>query len=180
MTSKPKLLLHVCCGPCSTQSIEEASENYEVILFFSNSNIFPEEEYKKRLDETKRFAKLKNLELIEDDYDHVSWLEFVKGLENEPEGGKRCEKCFEYNFLRTADYCKKNNLEFFTTTLTISPYKNSGTIFAIGNTIAKQYDLKFVEFDFKKKDGYKKSVELSKKYDLYRQNYCGCEFSLNK
>ncbi len=164
------LLLHVCCACCSTSCIERLNQDYDVTLFFSNSNIFPKKEYDKRLEETRKVAKKLGLPLLEDDYCHEKWLESVKGLESEKEGGKRCVKCFEYNLLRVAKVAK--SFDFFTTTLTVSPYKNSKTIFNLGSNFSK-----FLDIDFKKKDGFKRSIELSKEYDLYRQNYCGCEYS---
>ena len=179
---KPKLLLHVCCGPCATQSIVEAKEQYEVIMFFSDSNIYPKEEYLLRLENAKKLAEIYKVKFVEDEYTHDLWLEQVKGLEKEQEGGKRCSACFEFNFKRTIDYARNHNITFFSTTLTISPYKKSKTLFETAKNIISSTDTKikveFVEFDFKKKDGYKKSIELSKKFGLYRQNYCGCEFSL--
>ena len=169
---KSKLLLHVCCAPCSTYAVEIMKEQYDVVLFFSNSNIYPKEEYEKRLSNAKKTAGIYGLQLVEDSYDHDAWLEFIKGLENEPEKGKRCEKCFEFNLSRAAEYVKKNGFSCFTTTLTISPHKDSKVIFEIGRKLGN-----FLEMDFKKKDGFKHSIELSKKYELYRQDYCGCEFS---
>jgi len=168
-----KVLLHVCCAPCSTHVVETLKKRFSVTMFFSNSNIFPKEEYELRLENVKRIAALYDLLLVEDSYDHNAWLQYVRGLESEPEGGSRCTKCFEFNLARTAQYAKINNFDCFTTTLTVSPHKNSRIIFAIGRSLGN-----FLEIDFKKRDGFKHSVELSKKYGLYRQNYCGCEFSL--
>lgn len=173
-----KILLHVCCAPCSTEVIEKLKSNNEIILFFSNSNIYPKEEFYKRLENAKIISRVYSLDLIEDKYDHKAWLKFIKGLEEEPEKGKRCEKCFEFNLTRTAEKAKKLGIENFTTTLTISPHKDSKKIFKVGEKIAKECNLNFLEIDFKKKDGFKHSIELSKKYNLYRQGYCGCEFSL--
>ncbi|RMF55403.1 hypothetical protein D6745_02350 [Candidatus Woesearchaeota archaeon] len=170
-----KLLLHVCCAPCSTHSIEELKKDYKVTLFFSGSNIYPKEEYEKRLNEARKIAKIYDLELVEDSYNHAAWREFIKGLEAEPEGGRRCEKCFEFNLKRARDYAEEHGFDLFTTTLTISPHKNSQKIFSIGRKLGR-----FLEIDLKKKDGFRRSVELSKKHGLYRQNYCGCEFSIRK
>ncbi len=174
-STKPSLLLCVCCAPCATQSIEKLLEDYEITLFFANSNIFPEEEYKKRFENTIKLAEIYNLDFVESEYNHQDWKNFVKGLENEPEKGKRCEKCFEYNLLIGAKFAEENNFDFFTTTLTISPHKSSKTIFKIGEKFKK-----FLPIDFKKENGFQKSLELSKKYNLYRQNYCGCEFSIRE
>ncbi|HPI92112.1 MAG TPA: epoxyqueuosine reductase QueH [Deltaproteobacteria bacterium] len=170
------ILLHVCCAPCLTASVERlVQEGYGVILFFSNSNIHPEEEYHRRLFEARRLAESLNLELLEDAYDHGAWLDRVRGLEHEPERGKRCLKCFEFNLDRTAAAMKRLGLRGFTTTLTVSRHKSSRDIFAIGRGFEG-----FVEIDFKKKDGYARSVELSRQLELYRQGYCGCEFSLRR
>ncbi len=171
--NKPSLLLCICCAPCATQSIEKLLEDYEITLLYANSNIFPEEEYKKRLNNTEKLAEIYNLPHIEAEYDHQAWKDFIKGLEDEPEKGKRCEKCFEFNLSAGAKFAAENNFDFFTTTLTISPHKSSETIFAVG----KNFD-KFLPIGFKKNNGFKKSLELSRKHNLYRQNYCGCEFSI--
>lgn len=167
-----RVLLHVCCAPCSTHAIAVLKEGADVTLFFSNSNIFPYEEYSRRLHELKRIAKELDVKMIEDKYDHNAWLQFVKGLEGEPERGKRCLKCFEFNLIRTGAYAKRNGFDYFTTTLTISPHKNAEDIFRIGKDLGN-----FLAIDFKKNEGFKHSVEMSKKLGLYRQNYCGCEFS---
>ena len=168
-----KLLLHVCCAPCSTHAIELLKKDYDITLFFSNSNIYPKEEYEKRLDNALKIAKAYGLDLIDDRYDHEAWLKFIMGLEDEPEKGKRCEKCFEFNLTRAEECAHLYDFDFFTTTLTISPHKDSKKIFEIGKRLGN-----FLEIDFKKQDGFKHSIELSKKLDLYRQDYCGCEFSL--
>ncbi|MBW3020230.1 epoxyqueuosine reductase QueH [Candidatus Woesearchaeota archaeon] len=163
-----KLLLHVCCAPCTAGCLEQLKE-YEITMFFSDSNIYPEEEYERRKYEAKKLAEIYGIEFIEDTYDHDEWREFVKGLEKEPEGGKRCFKCFEFNLRRAAEMAK--NYDFFTTTLTLSPHKSNLKIFEVGKNFEK-----FLEKDFK--TGWAKSVELSIEHNLYRQNYCGCEFSL--
>ena len=175
ISNKSSLLLCACCAPCATQSIEKLLEDYDITLFFANSNIFPEEEYKKRLENTKKLAEIYNLDFVESEYNHQDWKNFVKGFEDEPEKGKRCEKCFEYNLAISAKFAEENNFDFFTTTLTISPHKSSKTIFEIG----KKFE-KFLPVDFKKENGFQKSIELSKKHNLYRQNYCGCEFSIHE
>lgn len=170
---KKKLLLHLCCGPCATHPIVLLREEYDITLFFANSNISPEAEYKKRLAEAERLAVICEVPLQEEPYDHEEWLAWVAGSEDEPEGGERCEKCFEYNLGIAAKYAVDNGFDLFTTTLTVSPHKNSKMIFAIGDKVGP-----FLAVDLKKQDGYRKGVELSKMYELYRQNYCGCEFSL--
>jgi epoxyqueuosine reductase len=177
---KQKILLHVCCAPCSTHSIERLMQDYDVTLFYSDSNIWPKEEYERRLAEARKIAKAYNLTLIEDDYDNEAWTQHIKGFENEPERGARCPKCFEFNLGRASRYAKTHGFGLFTTTLTIAPHKDSKTVFMIGKKLADETGIKFLDIDFKKQDGFKHSIELSKKHDLYRQNYCGCRFSMPK
>ena len=172
-----KLLLHSCCGPCSTQVIECLKNDYDLTIFYSNSNIFPQEEYEKRLQEQKRYAKIIGICVVDDTYNEQDYLDFVKGLEKEKEGGLRCRACFEFRLRRTAKYAKEHGFDIFATTLTVSPHKNSTVINEIGQKISEEEGIEFFPGNFKKQDGYKKSVELSKKYNLYRQNYCGCRFS---
>jgi predicted adenine nucleotide alpha hydrolase (AANH) superfamily ATPase len=167
------ILIHTCCGPCASASVERLiADGYGVTLYYSNSNIFPESEYRKRLEQVKKLADKLDLSLELDEYNHSAWQERVKGLEKEPERGRRCEKCFKFSLGRTAEAADKLNIPYFTTTLTISPHKSSKTLFEIG----KKYS-KFLARDFKKKDGFKRSLELSCQHGLYRQDYCGCEFS---
>ncbi len=175
---KPKLLLHICCISCGAYVSQVLSEDYDLTLFFYNSNIFPESEYQKRLETVKAIAGKQSLNIIFSEYDHSRWLEKVEGLEAEPERGKRCMVCYADRIGKTAQYAAKNNFDYFTTTLTISPHKCAKSIIDFGNKFAKTFGVEFLEKDFKKKDGFKKSVELSCKLNLYRQNYCGCEFSL--
>ena len=175
MPERNRILLHVCCAPCCTHAIERLRAGYDVTLFFSNSNLFPPEEYAKRLQEADRLARICQCCLVEDSYDHDAWLAFVKGLEDEREGGKRCRKCFEFNLTRAAAYARGNGFAAFTTTLTISPHKRAADIFAIGQRLGD-----FLDVDFKKQDGFRRSVELSHEFGLYRQGYCGCEFSLRR
>ena len=173
--NKNSILLHVCCGPCGTASVERLLlEEKEVTLFFSNSNIFPESEFYKRLEQVKKLSEIHNVPCYVDEYDHSAWLSVIKGYEREPEKGKRCSVCFNYSLSRAALMAKSLSIESFTTTLTISPHKISKMIFEKGEAYGS-----FAPYDFKKKDGFKKSRELSEKYGLYRQNYCGCEFSMN-
>jgi hypothetical protein len=174
--NRKKILLHVCCAPCATASIKRLQKTgYDVVLFFSNSNIYPREEYDKRLSEAKKLAKILELSLYEDRYNHEEWLQTIRGLETCPEQGKRCEKCFEYTLGRTAQQADELGIPAFTTTLTISPHKVSKILFKLG----QQFE-KFMVFDFKKQGGFLDSMRLSKEYDLYRQSYCGCEFSLRQ
>lgn len=172
--NESKYLLHVCCAPCASAAVERLLQRGEqVVLFFSNSNIYPHEEYLKRLQEVHKLARQYQVELIEDVYDHESWLEWVKGLEQEPEKGGRCTQCFSYNLQRTYEAAAKLGITRFSTTLTVSPHKNSKQIFKA----AESFD-GFIQDDFKKLNGYARSIELSREYDLYRQCYCGCEFSM--
>jgi len=172
-----KVLLHVCCGPCSLGCFDKLKDK-KVILFFSNSNIYPISEYKKRLENAKKVGEIYDFEILEDKYNHEDWREFVKGLENEPECGKRCLKCFEFSLKKAVEKAKEIGCYFFTTTLSVSKYKNSKDLFLIGKKIGEEVGIPFLEIDFKKDSGYEKSVELSKRYEIYRQKYCGCEFSL--
>ena len=169
-----RILLHVCCGPCSTSSVERLlSEGYEPVLFFSDSNIFPESEFLKRYENLLIVARRHGLEVILDDYDHEAWREAVKGHEEDREHGERCSLCFRFNLLRTAAKARELGIDEFTTTLTVSRFKSSAVIFGVAE------DLEGVQrIDFKKKDGFNRSVQLSREYGLYRQDYCGCEFSL--
>ncbi len=169
-----KILVHCCCGPCSTSSIQRLlEEGYQPVLCYGNSNIWPREENDKRYGELLKVSQYYGgLEVFRVDYDHDSWLEFIKGLEAEPEHGKRCLKCFEFNLREAYKIAKKLGIKLFTTTLTVSRFKKSEAIFAVG----EQFE-GFTKIDFKKKDGFANSVKLSKQLGLYRQGYCGCEFS---
>ncbi len=174
---KKKLLLHSCCGPCSTVVIERLKDDYDVCLFYYNPNIEPEEEYQKRKQEEQKVCKHFGVPFIEGEYDNAGWLEFVKGLEKEKEGGARCAKCFEYRLKKTADYAKENGFDLFATTLSVSPHKNTLLINKIGEDIKNSKKIDFLTENFKKKDGYLRSIQISKELGLYRQNYCGCHFA---
>ena len=179
LTYKPTLLLHSCCAPCSSYTIELLKEYFDVTIFYSNDNIYPYNEFVIRSEEQIHFAnEVHNLKVIVDDYDDSNYKQVVKGLENLGEGSKRCYECYKMRMLRTCEYAKNNNFEYFTTTLSISPYKNSNYINEIGYNLEKEYGVKYLYSNFKKKEGYKKSIELSRKFDLYRQDYCGCIYSL--
>ncbi len=174
-----RILLHVCCGPCATHSIVELrQESFDITLFFSNSNIHPEEEYLRRLDNLKTYADEIKIPYFIESYDPDSWFQAVEGYEEEPEGGARCKICVRIRLEKTAQYAKKHEFDGFTTTLTISPHKNAILINQLGNHIAEALGIGFLERDFKKQDGFKKSITLSKEYNLYRQNYCGCIYSI--
>lgn len=180
---KEKLLLHSCCGPCSTAVIDRLKNDYDITIFYYNPNIYPEEEYIKRRDEEIRYCKESGLNIlvIDGGYgDANEWYDVVKGLENEKEGGKRCEVCFKMRLMKTAKMCKDLGLNIFATTLSVSPHKNAKVINDMGNLASEKYKVKYLESDFKKKDGYLISIKKSKEFNLYRQNYCGCKFSLNR
>lgn len=175
--SKPRVLLHICCAGCGAYVSELLHNNYEVVLYYYNPNMYPAEEYDKRLDEVLKVAKKYKIELIIGAYDYGMWLTKVKGMENEPERGIRCGVCFNDRLEKTALEAKKRNFDFFSTTLSVSPHKNFDTINKIGIDLENKYKVKFLGEDFKKDNGYQRSIKLSKELDLYRQNYCGCEFS---
>ncbi len=177
----PKLLLHSCCAPCSSYVIEYLSNYFDISILYYNPNISPIDEYLKRKKEQIRLIKsikTKNkLDIIDCDYDNDLYEEKIKGLENEPERGNRCIVCFNLRLDKTASMARELNYDFFATTLTVSPYKNSNLINEIGIKLQEKYNIKYLVSDFKKKNGYKRSIELSNKYNLYRQNFCGCKYS---
>lgn len=175
------LLLHACCAPCSTACLERLANFFKVTIFYYNPNITDKNEYKKRIEEIKKLLTLINpkykVELLEGDYDPKVFLDMSKGLEMEPERGKRCYKCYELRLKETAKIASQLGFNNFCTTLTLSPHKNCDWINEIGENLDKEYEANYLYSDFKKKEGYKRSIELSKKYDLYRQDYCGCIYS---
>ncbi len=173
-----KLLLHCCCAVCSMHIIETLKKDYEVVLFFYNPNIHPENEYIKRLENASKIADFFKIKLIDAGYDKERWFNAVLGHENYAEGEERCKICYKFRMEKTAEFALKNGFDIFATTLTISPHKDSKTINKIGKELEKEYKIKFLDIDFKKNDGFKHTIELSKKLNLYRQNYCGCLFSL--
>lgn len=176
---KNKVLLHACCAICAAYPIELLrSMGYEPVVYFFNPNIFPPEEFERRLNELIKYAEKKQVELIVDQQDSSNWYDFIAGLEDEPEKGKRCSRCFEYRLLFTAVKSLKLEIPRFTTTLTVSPHKNSKVIFEIAKEIAFKHELEFLEIDFKKQDGFLKTMKIAKEENFYRQNYCGCEFSM--
>ena len=179
-----KLLLHACCAPCSSYCLEYLKEFFEITVFYYNPNITYEVEYRKRVAEEKRLIEAYNalgvgyrISYIDGDYEPEAFLEVSKGLENCPEGGERCLKCFELRLSETAEVALREGFDFFSTTLTISPLKNAEALNTIGERLADKAGIRWLPSDFKKKNGYKRSIELSKEYDLYRQDYCGCAFS---
>ena len=180
---KPRLLLHSCCGPCSTSVVTQLVENYSVTVFYYNPNIGPEEEYRLRLENQKKFLREYDpagaVGFVEGAYDPERFYAAARGLEAEKEGGARCTECFKLRLAETARRAAADGFDLFTTTLTVSPHKNAPLINAIGGGLAEEYGVPWLSSDFKKKDGYLRSIKLSKEYGLYRQHYCGCIFSLN-
>ena len=181
ITPNKSILLHSCCAPCSSYVITFLTPYFNITILYYNPNIFPKNEYLKRKEEQIRLInslKTPNkVNILDCDYDNEIYEKQIKGYENCPERGARCNICFKLRLEKTAELAKKNNYDYFCSTLTVSPYKNANLINEIGNELAKKYQIKWLYSDFKKNDGYKKSIELSKKYNLYRQNYCGCIYS---
>lgn len=181
---RPKLLLHSCCGPCSTTCLDFLVKYFDVTVMYYNPNIEPIEEYIKRKKEQIRFIEEYNndykINFLDCDYDNESFKRVTKGLEKEPEGGARCAVCFRLRMEYTARKAKELNYDYFGTTLTVSPHKNSKVINEVGAVLESIYGVKYLYSDFKKNDGYKKSIEFSKQYNLYRQDYCGCNYGREK
>ncbi len=179
---KPKLLLHSCCGPCSSYTQELLQKYFDVTIFFTNDNIYPKEEFYKRLDMQKKISKDLgfNIVVLEDEYNPKNYYEAVKGKENLGEKSLRCYECYKFRMEKTALKAKELGFEYFTTTISISPYKIAKWCNEIGYELEKKYGVKYLYSDFKKENGYKRSIELCKMYDIYRQDYCGCVFSLKE
>jgi predicted adenine nucleotide alpha hydrolase (AANH) superfamily ATPase len=179
-----KLLLHSCCAPCSSHVIETLTPYFDITIIYYNPNIEPYEEYEKRKQEEIRFIKefphQNKIDIIDCDYDNNIYEEKIKGYEECPEKGARCTICFNLRLEKTATIAKEHNFDYFCTTLTVSPYKNANLINEIGEKLAEKYNVKWLHSDFKKNNGYKHSIELSKEYNLYRQDYCGCIYSKRK
>lgn len=177
----PTLLLHSCCAPCSTYCVECLAPYFSITVFYYNPNISPEEEYKRRADEQREFLRKfdapRPISFMEGEYDPERFYNAVRGLEGEREGGGRCERCFSLRLMETAARAREIGADYFSTTLTISPLKNARAINEAGEEAASLYGVEFLNSDFKKRDGFKRSVELSNAYGLYRQDYCGCVFS---
>lgn len=178
---KPKLLLHVCCAPCSSATLERIASEYDITLLFYNPNISDKTEFEKRENELTRFLKeapfCEGVKLVTLEYKPEEFYEIAKGMENLPERSQRCYKCYEMRLDKTANYAFENGFDLFTTTLSISPHKDAKWLNEIGERMAKKYSVIHLYSDFKKKDGYRRSIELSKEYNLYRQDYCGCIYS---
>lgn len=181
LEGRKSLLLHACCAPCSSYVLEYLTEFFDISLLYYNPNIFPESEYLKRVEQVKKLLSempLKSsVRLVEGRYDPKEFFELSKGLETVPEGGERCFKCYRLRLEEAAREAKKGGFDYFTTTLSISPHKNAYKLNEIGEELEGQYGVKYLYADFKKKNGYKRSIELSRVYGLYRQDYCGCVFS---
>ena len=178
---KPRLLLHSCCAPCSSAVLETVAPYFALTVYYYNPNIAPREEYQKRVEDQKRLLLQMPLpgpvDFLEGPYEPDCFLQAVKGLEMVPEGGARCEKCFRLRLQKAAEAAKEGGFDFFTTTLTVSPLKNAPLLNQIGEEMAAKYGVRWLPSDFKKKEGYKRSITLSHQYGLYRQDYCGCAFS---
>ena len=178
---RPLLALHSCCAPCSSAVLERLHSAFELAVFYYNPNISPEAEFRLRCDEQKRLVERMPLSgdvrVVEGEYDPERFYARVRGLEDAPEGGDRCTLCFEMRLRKTAEFARGIGAEYFTTTLSISPLKDAQRLNAIGAQLAEEYGLKYLHSDFKKKDGYRRSIELSAQYALYRQDFCGCVFS---
>lgn len=177
----PTLLLHACCAPCSSYVLEYLSNYFKITILYYNPNIYPETEFIKRQQELKEFIQKLNvkhpIQLVETTYDNIPFHQAIKSLEHLGERSKRCYECYKLRMEKSCQYAKENNFDYFTTVLSISPYKNSDWINEIGIQLQEKHQINYLEADFKKKNGYQRSIELSKQYNLYRQNYCGCVYS---
>lgn len=174
-----KIILHACCAICSGYPVSFLKDaGFSVIVYFYNPNIYPPEEYKKRLEAQKTLCSHFGVELVEGEYNPDEFYSAAKGFEAEPEKGLRCDRCFELRLRKTAELCRQMGIKTFTTSIVISPHKNFRKLSAIGKKIAEEYGLNYLDVDFKKKDGFLKTNKISRELGLYRQNYCGCEFSL--
>lgn len=180
-SNRPKLLLHACCGPCSSYCLEYLTEFFDITILYYNPNIYPALEYERRLEELKIFLSkiphANKIDLLEARYNPKEYYQVVKGLENLGERSQRCYVCYKLRMEESAKIAKENNYDFFTTTLSISPYKDAQWINEIGELLEKKYQVNYLYADFKKKNGYKRSIELSNQYNMYRQDYCGCVYS---
>ena len=175
-----KLLLHSCCGPCSSSVIERLKDDFDITVLYYNPNIEPFEEYEKRKNEQMRLLDIYHIKHMDIDYLNEEYRSKVIGHENDKENGTRCHLCYELRLEKTAKLAKENGFDYFCTTLTVSPYKSSPVINEIGLKLEEKYHIDYLVSDFKKEEGYKRSIELSKEYNLYRQDYCGCLYSKNQ
>ena len=177
-TSKPRMLLHSCCATCTAYPASMLKDSFDISLFYYNPNIFPEEEYYKRLADIRILADITGITLITGEYDKNGWDRATKYLADEPEGGRRCTLCFSFRLKKTAETAKEEGFDIFGTTLSISPHKDSKVIIRAGESLAARIGIDFYGTDLKKKDGFKKAIDLSRKYSFYRQSYCGCKYSI--
>ena len=179
MQTKDKIVLHTCCAICSGYPVSYLQDaGYQVIAYFYNPNIYPQEEYTKRFEAQKILCEHSNCELVEGEYKPDEYYEFVKGFENEPEKGARCDKCFELRLRKSAEFAKSIGVDTFTTSIVISPHKSYEKLTEIAVKIAEEYGLKYLAVNFKKNDGFLKTNKISKELGLYRQKYCGCKFAI--
>jgi predicted adenine nucleotide alpha hydrolase (AANH) superfamily ATPase len=177
--TRPRILVHVCCAPDGLYVLGLLRQEYDVAGFFSNSNIHPAEEYALRLDEAKKVARILSVPMIEDPCDAGRWLALTRKFKDEPEKGRRCDVCYASRLQRTAQAAARGGFDVFATVMSLSPWKKAAVINRIGRQFGTRYGVRFLEADFKKKDGFKTSIGLSREHELYRQNYCGCLYSLN-
>lgn len=178
LSRKPRLLLHSCCGPCSSYCIEYLAQYFDITVYFYNPNIEPEEEYYKRLKTQKELIEKLSLCVLEEgEWENSHFKTKTKGLENEKEGGERCKQCIALRLEKTAELAAQKGFDYYCSTLSVSPHKNADTINVLGRFYESKYNVKWLASDFKKREGYKRSIELSRQYDLYRQDYCGCAYS---
>ena len=175
--SKPTLLVHICCAPDALYVLDILKDRYKPAGYFYNPNIHPEKEYSLRLEETKEVAKRLNIQLLEEEYDSERWFQITEKFKDEPEKGRRCDICYALRMEKTAQKASEQGFDLFTTVMSLSPWKKANVLNRIGKMFANRFRIQFLEADFKKKNGFKKSIELSKKHNLYRQNYCGCIYS---
>ncbi len=176
-----KIILHACCAPCASYPIIKLKEDgYGCAVFFYNPNIYPFEEYKIRRDELKKYCEKLQIEFFEEQYLEDEFLKISKGLEEEPEKGQRCSKCFYLRLKKTAEFALQKGADCFTTTLSISPHKNSKQIFEQGKLVSKETGIEFMEYDFKKQDGFKISRQIARENNMYAQSYCGCRYSIRQ
>ena len=176
--NKPKMLLHLCCAPDALYVLGLLKENYEVSGYFYNPNIYPAEEYELRLKETSKIAQTLNIKLIEEVYENDRWFTLTQKFKKEPEKGRRCDICYAMRLQRTAQKTSELGFDIFTPGMSLSPWKKADVLNRMGRMFGRRYKINFLEADFKKKDGFRKSVETSKNYGLYRQHYCGCLYSM--
>ena len=176
---KPSLLLHSCCGPCSSYVVEYLCNSFDLTVFYYNPNIYPESEYMHRLSEQKKLlSHFENVKFLEGKYEPCEYFSYVHGYESGEEGGRRCYLCYEQRLDKTAKTAMENGFDYFGTVISVSPYKNADWLAEIGRRLSEKYNIKYLIADFKKRGGYQRSIELSKEFALYRQDYCGCKFSM--